>query len=345
MCGDKATPPLTDVMPVYTGCATSWATGEWSPYSSTCSATSTRTRPVTCNQTRPSETVPVDARTCDASTKPASSDSAGVYTSCSNTWVAGTWGWNGVAGATSSTCDTQAQQTQTPTCRATLSDGTKVTAPDSNCDPAKKPATTRTTSSVSSCSYRWSVGEWTAWGSTCSASSTRTRTVACVQSDPLSTVVADSTCVNKGLGSTPLRSESRSNVTDCTGMLSDPGFEMGGGSWTLNGSAITTTAKTGSSGMRVYFGKPLSQSFQTITGKRYSLSFWMYGRGSEGASLTVDGTTVVPNPGSGSNNAWFQGGGSFTGNGSAMTLRVVVNSLWGAGNSIVVDDIVLSPEP
>lgn len=345
MCGDKSTPPLTDVMPIYTGCATSWATGEWSSYNSTCSATSTRTRPVTCNQNRPSETVPVDARTCDASTRPASSDSVGIYTSCANVWVSGTWGWNGVAGAVSSTCDTQAQQTQTPTCRATLSDGTKVTVPDSNCDPAKKPATTRTTSSVSSCSYRWSVGEWTAWGSTCSASSTRTRAVACVQSDPLSTVVADSTCVNKGLGSTPLRSESRSNVTDCTGLLSDPGFEMGGDGWTLNGSGISTRAKTGAKGMQVYNGKPLSQSFQTIAGKRYSLSFWVYGFGGMGATIRVDGNLVVSDPVGGSNYAWFQGGGSFTGNGGAMKLEVVQNSWWGSGTSVVVDDVVLSPEP
>lgn len=341
-CDASAKPSLQESAPRYEGCSTYWVTGEWGDYNSTCSASSTRSRPVTCMQSQPDGDVMVEATKCSEATKPVASESTGIYTSCRNTWANGSWGWNGVTGATSSTCDTQAQQTQTPICRATLSNGTVVTVPDSNCSAATKPATTRTQSNITICTYQWIVGDWTPYNSTCSANATRTRDVACKQSDPLNSTVADNTCVSKGQGGTPQRSQSISNVTDCTGVLTNGGFENGTTGWNMNGSKLGTPAHSGSYSAEISLGKPISQQFQTTAGQKYAISMWSYAFGSMNAALSVDGVVVIPSPNTGGNRYWAQGGGTFTGTGGPVTISIATKSAWTFGETWI-DDIVLSP--
>lgn len=136
-------------------------------------------------------------------------------------------------------------QTQTVTCLR--SDGTTV---DFNeCDRATMPPTTQTctptsgfscaeegplsqsTTDTSTCTYAWNVGAWGASLNTCSASTTQSRSVACLQSD--GTSVPDALCVNSG--SKPATSQTVSDYSTCTYGWKASGFGTcagGSGTWT-----------------------------------------------------------------------------------------------------------------
>jgi hypothetical protein len=182
--------------------------GTWSDWSSTCSATATRTRTAAQCVRRFDGLVETDLSKCDAGSKPSTTETHSDFSGCSFSWTGGTdadWSpW-------SSTCSTSATRTRAVTCKR--SDGTVVG--DEQCVNAgvAKPQTSQTQGIYDSCSY--SAGGTTSysdWGSHCSASTTRTAHQQCVRSD--NTVVADSECTNRGV---PLDATQTSAVYDACG--------------------------------------------------------------------------------------------------------------------------------
>src|SRR3546814_8713465 len=65
---------------VYSGCSYNWQSGAWSGWNSSCSASATRTRSVTCRRDPLGTTV---ADSFCASAKPATSEVSGQYGGCS----------------------------------------------------------------------------------------------------------------------------------------------------------------------------------------------------------------------------------------------------------------------
>jgi uncharacterized protein YycO len=157
-----------------------WNPAGWSTPAA-CGAT-TSTRSVTCLR---SDGATVADASCTAA-KPATTQPATDYSTCSYAWTSG--GWN-----TPAACG---PVTQTRSVSCLRSDGTTVA--DASC-PAAKPATTQASTNYSTCSYSFS---YSAWGycSVACGGGTQTRTAACVRSD--GTTVADSTC------GTPVTSQS-----------------------------------------------------------------------------------------------------------------------------------------
>lgn len=278
LCEGKPLPVLTDTQAVYTGCEKVWTTTNWSNYNSTCSATATRTRSVGCNEIRPSGAVPVALGFCDSATRPASSESTAIYTGCVNTWITGSWGWNGVTNATSNTCSLSAQQTRTVQCQSRLTDGTLVFVADSNCT-TTKPSTTQIVGSFSTCQYSWLTSDWGPYNSTCSTNATRTRTVTCRRSDEQNTVVPDPSCTVQLSGAKPSTSQTVINVVDCTGILSDPGFEADGQGWTLGGNTINSSIAFSDvkslaiTTNNVIGYQPTRQTFNVQPGVQYRVTF------------------------------------------------------------------------
>jgi len=92
--GAATTPPATTPAPTPTG---SWREGSWGSWSSTCSPTATRTKPVECVAS--GDVVP-DAQ-CSG-TKPTSSETEGLYTGCADMIQNGGFatldGWTGTGG-------------------------------------------------------------------------------------------------------------------------------------------------------------------------------------------------------------------------------------------------------
>jgi hypothetical protein len=354
-CAGKTLPELSQQMPIYTGCERFWTTGTWSNYNSTCSATATRGRTVGCTEIRPNGNISVELGLCDQSTRPVNQETAAIYTSCSKTWVTGTdWGWNGTVGAFSSTCNTQAQQTRTMVCQATLTNGVRVIVPDAECTTAR-PVETRTVSNVSTCTYSYLVGQWTAFDSTCSANSTRTRTVECKQSDPLNLTVADSNCVNRGAGPVPARTQTVSNVTDCTGLLVNSGFEDGLTGWTNSTTrpvVLNETANRVRTGIRsarlTGSGSFLSQTVNTVPGQYYAISLWHFAANSaDTVNIVVNGVVIAqPQPFSSfisDASAWRELKASFVATGETTTITLPSRST-GVANAWI-DQVVFSAVP
>lgn len=122
-----------------------WTAAEWSGWSSTCSTTAMRTRAVTC--TRRFDAEPVADAACGTG-RPAASETAAVYSSCSYTASYG--GWSSCSGGT---------QTQTMT-SCTRSDGASVAG--SYCNGAGYP-TTRSQSCAVTLNTAWCQGQKTVW--------------------------------------------------------------------------------------------------------------------------------------------------------------------------------------
>lgn len=196
-----------------------WVTGAWSSWSSTCSDTASRTRTVVCQRSFDGS-VQADAN-C-AGPKPATTDTQGVYSSCSYNWQSGAWS------AWSSTCSASATQTRTVTCQR--SDGTTVA--DASCSGAgAKPATSQSSAQYGGCTYSWQASGWSAWDSTCSGSATQTRSVWCQRSD--GTTVADASC--SGAGVKPVTSQSSAQYGGCS-------YAWQTGGWSAFNSSCSSTA-------------------------------------------------------------------------------------------------------
>jgi hypothetical protein len=188
----------------YSGCSSSWRTGAWTSYDSSCGTNATRTRAVTCNRDLDNAAQPDSA--CSSTPRPAASESAPQYQNCGYTPVnPGAWGaW--ASGCSSSTTRTRQYQCQRS------NDGGQI-VPDGECLGRQVGLTeTQTGANYASCGYTFSVGGWSGWNSTCSSSATRTRGVTCVRSD--GAAVADAECTNRGIGR-PASSETQGVYDSC----------------------------------------------------------------------------------------------------------------------------------
>jgi hypothetical protein len=157
---------------VYSGCSYSVSFGAWTSWSSTCSASASRTRSATCYR---SDGAVVPAAECSGrgiALDPVV-ETGPQYGGCSYSASFGSW----------SSCSSG---TQTRTVACYRSDGSAVAT--SYCGYSGSPA-----SEQRSCaSYAWNTGDWSSW-STCEADSQfRTRSVVCTAT-PGGTV-ADSNC-------------------------------------------------------------------------------------------------------------------------------------------------------
>src|SRR3546814_5245013 len=79
--------PTSETSPQYGGCGYSWITGAWGGWSSTCSASATRTRSVSCQR---SDGAIVADGNC-AGGKPATSEVSAQYGCCSYSPSYGGW--------------------------------------------------------------------------------------------------------------------------------------------------------------------------------------------------------------------------------------------------------------
>ena len=174
-----------------------WVEGPWGAWSSTCSATATRTHTISCKRTFDS-TIVADSQ-CDPATKPSASasETGANYSSCDYAWSGAT---EAAWGAWSSTCSNNATRTRSVTC--TRSDGS--TATDQQCvDAGKgaKPATSQTQGIYTGCRY-WpgNAIAYDDFNSYCSANATRLIHYNCQRSDGV--IVDDQNCYDAGFGLT-----------------------------------------------------------------------------------------------------------------------------------------------
>jgi len=167
MAADKPTAPAASV--ITSGCTgIDWKATPIGPYSSTCSASATRSQTVACTATASngtSFTLP-DAR-CNAATRPGTTTAATtVYSGCAAKWSATAW----TNVATTPQCSASVQQTRTSICVATVG-GKTTTIPDENCTALGAGAgtvttqLTRTTSDYTGCAGTWTVGTTYTYGS------------------------------------------------------------------------------------------------------------------------------------------------------------------------------------
>lgn len=182
--------PTSETQARYGSCTYSRVNpGSWSSWSSTCSASASRSRTYQCR--RSDGSIVADSECTSRGISLSESDSQAVYSGCSYNWQTGGWsGW-------SSGCSASATRTRSVTCRR---DPVGETVSDSYCT-AAKPATSEVSAQYGSCSYspvNWS--GWSAWSSTCSASATRTQSAQCLRSD--GSIVAASECTSRGIALT-----------------------------------------------------------------------------------------------------------------------------------------------
>jgi len=223
-CNAGTKPSASDTQAVYTSCSYVWRTNSWSGWDSTCSDSANRTRTATCYQDRPSGTDPAVAdSSCAAGSRPSESENQAVYSGCTYSWISGSWGSYG------SSCSDSTSRSRSVTCRR---DGTGATVADSYCNAGTKPSTSETNSNYSGCTYSWQSSSWSSWGSSCSDSTSRSRTVTC-QRDGTGSTVTDSYC---NAGTKPTTSETSSNYSGCT-------YSWISGSWGswANGCSDSTT--------------------------------------------------------------------------------------------------------
>jgi hypothetical protein len=186
----------------------SWQSGGWATPATCGSTTSTRT--VWCQ--RSDGTTVADA-SCTG-TKPATTQAATDYSSCTYSWNSTGWSVPAACGSTTATRTVYCQR----------SDGTTVA--DASCT-GTKPASTQAATDYSSCTYSWNATGWStpaACGST-----TSTRTVYCQRSD--GTTVADTSCS----GTKPASTQAATNYSSCTYSWASTG-------WSVPASCGSTTA-------------------------------------------------------------------------------------------------------
>jgi thrombospondin motif-containing protein 9 len=123
--------------------------------------------------------------------------------------------------------------------------------PDAKCAGVARPAENETTgpADVSSCGYAWEPGAWSAYGSSCSDSTTRTRSVVCRRSD--GTAVSDAQCS----GTKPSSSETGSNLTSCDYDWTAPS------AWTYGSGCSASTTRTRTTSCRRSDGTTVADSF------------------------------------------------------------------------------------
>jgi len=211
-----------------------WTQSGFGSWSSDCSTNAVRTQTVTCERKFDGQTYPSSAAedaACGAASRPASSETAARYGSCSYRYDYGAWS------AWSSGCDTNATRSRSASCIRS-NDGGQV-VPDSSCTAAgvAKAAVSETSPQYGSCTYEFRSAAWSAYNSSCSNSATRTRDVWCQRSN--GDRVADTECTNRGQAK-PGTSESAPQYGSCTYSWAQGGF----GAWSSSCSNSATRTQS-----------------------------------------------------------------------------------------------------
>lgn len=281
-CAGAVSGDLSETSWIVSGCTHDWKTTPTSAWTKEeqCSTTETRTQTASCFR---SDGEAAADEQCKAA-RPSSTETRSVPASCSYDWAVAYEG-------TVNSCGTT---TGVVSCKR--NDGTKVE--DAMCDPAKKPAGTKT--SYEGCTYSWVSTPITTYDSTCANNSSRTATVSCQRQDgtPAS---SDSLCT----GAKPNTTQSGINTSGCATAYANTSFDAGGG-WT--GATFTATGGRSGGGMAGSIGNGRTMS-QTSTGRlktrsRYRVEFWAYAP--NGGNLFV--TMTTPDYTSHQNNSNFQNG-------------------------------------
>jgi Thrombospondin type 1 domain len=188
--GVGAKPATSQAAASYATCNYSWAQGSWATPAA-CGAT-TSTRSVSC--LRSDGTTVADASCASVGAKPATSQAATNFETCTMSWNSGSWTTPAACGATTSTRSVSCLR----------SDGTTVA--DASCT-GTKPSTSQAATDYGTCSFAWSSGTWNT-PSACGAT-TSTRSVSCVRSD--GTTVADASCA----GAKPATTQATTSYASC----------------------------------------------------------------------------------------------------------------------------------
>ena len=222
---------LSETSAQYGSCTYVYKTADWSAYSSTCSATASRTRDVWCERSNNDRVADSDC-TAKGLQKPAGSETTPQYGGCTYSWEQG-----GFSGAWSSGCSSNATRTQTVRCKRDL-DG--ATAADSSCNAGARPAASQTSAQYGSCSYTpgGTPSAWSSWNSSCSNNTTRTRTYQCVRSNEGGQIVASTDCTSRGVNLT--ETQSGSDYSLCSYNWSQGGY----GAWSSSCSNNATRTQT-----------------------------------------------------------------------------------------------------
>lgn len=169
-----------------------WVAGEWTGPTTGCGDLQL-TRAVTCVL---SGRVTDNAACADPS--PETTRTVSDFSACGYSWeITGHGEW-------SSTCSVAAMRETLARC--VRQDG--ATAEDERCAGQPKPVP-ETAEVFTGCTFAWSLGDWSAYSSTCSTSAARSRTAECRRSD--GTVAADENC-----GAKPDTTETASVLSGCT---------------------------------------------------------------------------------------------------------------------------------
>lgn len=300
-CNSETRPSSTATDQIISGCATEWAAGTWSAWSSTCSASASRFRSAQCVKSLPSGPAVVDSNQCDTATRPELSETAANFSACTPYWDPGAWGWNGVIGAKSSTCSAAPQQNRTIQCLKVDSSGNPQVVDSAQCNQTNKPtATTTLEADYSTCSYSWSPDDtttgWGEWSSACSSSATRTRTVNCMRNG--TAIVDDNLCGSAG--PKPATSQTGSSMGGCTNIFGNPSFEdplfagtlppAGMKSWFYYPSANVGISSDAYSGSRsVFLNNNGAYLFgRNLTSEAITYGFSMMCKSPQNAQLRID---------------------------------------------------------
>ena len=197
---------LTETVPNadYSTCSHSWVAGDFLDPGTSCTATETQTRSVTCQ--RDLDKSVSDDGLCDAASRPSSTRTVSDYSSCTygqgTTTDFGDW---------DSHCSATAKRSRRWSCWR--SDGT--TMPDSECVSRNIDLDQTETAAVyDGCSYSWTTGDYLSPGPACDPAQTQTRSVTCTRSMD-GTTVADSFCTD----TRPSSTQTAANYDDCANNL------------------------------------------------------------------------------------------------------------------------------
>jgi len=185
-----------------------------------CTATEEWTKNVFCERDLDKE--PVAASMCDASSRPADTETRADYSTCTYSWDNDEYVDPGAS------CTATETQTRAVWCKRDLDDNVE---PDSSCDPTQRPALSQVVEDYSDCTYEWREGGFdNPGGASCNASETQTQTVTCQRSN--GDTVEDSFC-------TETKPDTQRVVEDfdsCT-------YAWDPGAWSNPGGASCTSAE------------------------------------------------------------------------------------------------------
>lgn len=257
-CDSATRPSETQTTTNHAACSFTWTTGTWSTPSTMCGS-ATQSRSVKCMRTDGAEVA--DASCTDP--KPASSQQSQQTAGCGYAWDTGEWS------QTQPACG-DIVSTRSVTCVRT--DGE--TVDDASCTEAR-PASSRTLQDYRTCSYGWTVGEWTQPTTTCGPS-TESRTVTCRRSE--GTTVSDDLCA--GDGTKPEGSRESHQTSGCgyewqTGPYGSPVPACGSTTATRTVSCRRTDGQTVADGMCTSSSRPV----ETMQTTDYSACYFSWSVG------------------------------------------------------------------